>query len=345
MTTSADPGITGDGVEGRNHYVLLVQGWHRPHHGGANVAWILAANGYRVLAVDWDLESPGLHKYLPSVPPRQGSRGRRPGSSTWSATTPRRSFDRWRRRTRTGSGAAPPTCAPRRLAALGFPAPPSAVRPSAGPTRKGSLDLLPAGRQDTAYTKAVSTFDWQAFFEKLGGNSFLDALAASMRDDYDYVLIDSRTGVSDGAGICTVRLPDAVVTSFTLNDQSIDGAAGVTRSIIRQRGDRPVEICRSRCGWTTQQAQVGGGPGPRAPPLRAPAAPDFRRGERPGTGVRSRSPTSPTTRTRRSWRGSATGPTIEGTLLAAYERLTKAITEDCGRQPASHGGCGCAVSG
>src|SRR5688572_26543290 len=30
----------------------------------ANVAWILASNGHRVLVIDWDLESPGLHKYL-----------------------------------------------------------------------------------------------------------------------------------------------------------------------------------------------------------------------------------------------------------------------------------------
>ncbi|HEY1623086.1 MAG TPA: hypothetical protein VGG16_04745, partial [Streptosporangiaceae bacterium] len=29
----------------------------------ANVAWILAANGYRVLAADWDLESPGLDRF------------------------------------------------------------------------------------------------------------------------------------------------------------------------------------------------------------------------------------------------------------------------------------------
>lgn len=30
----------------------------------ANVAWILAANGKRVLAVDWDLESPGLSRFF-----------------------------------------------------------------------------------------------------------------------------------------------------------------------------------------------------------------------------------------------------------------------------------------
>ncbi|WP_268761970.1 AAA family ATPase, partial [Frankia casuarinae] len=30
----------------------------------ANVAWLLAASGKRVLTVDWDLESPGLHRYF-----------------------------------------------------------------------------------------------------------------------------------------------------------------------------------------------------------------------------------------------------------------------------------------
>src|ERR1700740_3747544 len=30
----------------------------------ANVAWILASNGKRVLIVDWDLESPGLHRFF-----------------------------------------------------------------------------------------------------------------------------------------------------------------------------------------------------------------------------------------------------------------------------------------
>src|SRR5687768_15714452 len=30
----------------------------------ANVAWILASNGLRVLVIDWDLEAPGLHRYF-----------------------------------------------------------------------------------------------------------------------------------------------------------------------------------------------------------------------------------------------------------------------------------------
>src|SRR6476659_2318453 len=30
----------------------------------ANVAWILASAGKRVLIIDWDLEAPGLHRYF-----------------------------------------------------------------------------------------------------------------------------------------------------------------------------------------------------------------------------------------------------------------------------------------
>src|SRR5262244_1522720 len=30
----------------------------------ANVAWILASEGAKVLVIDWDLEAPGLHRYF-----------------------------------------------------------------------------------------------------------------------------------------------------------------------------------------------------------------------------------------------------------------------------------------
>src|SRR5213592_3772260 len=30
----------------------------------ANVAWILASAGKKVLTIDWDLEAPGLHRYF-----------------------------------------------------------------------------------------------------------------------------------------------------------------------------------------------------------------------------------------------------------------------------------------
>ena len=52
---------------------------------------------------------------------------------------------------------------------------------------------------------------------------------------YDYVLIDSRTGVSDTSGICTVQMPDTLVICFTPNSQSIEGAGAVAESAHAQR--------------------------------------------------------------------------------------------------------------
>ncbi len=51
----------------------------------------------------------------------------------------------------------------------------------------------------------------------------------------DYILIDSRTGVSDTSGISTVQMPDTLVVCFTLNNQGIEGAAAVANSVYEQR--------------------------------------------------------------------------------------------------------------
>jgi hypothetical protein len=59
---------------------------------------------------------------------------------------------------------------------------------------------------------------------------------------YDFVLVDSRTGMSDTSGICTVVLPDILVSCFTFNKQSINGAATIAGDVLRQRNDRPITI-------------------------------------------------------------------------------------------------------
>ena len=63
-----------------------------------------------------------------------------------------------------------------------------------------------------------------------------------MREHYDFILIDSRTGVSDTSGICTVQMPDAVVICFTLNMQSVSGAAAAARSMQEQRAHDPLQL-------------------------------------------------------------------------------------------------------
>ncbi|WP_405907873.1 FxSxx-COOH system tetratricopeptide repeat protein [Streptomyces sp. NBC_00828] len=197
----------------------------------ANTAWILAANGKRVLAVDWDLEAPGLHRFFhPFLNPATAS------STTgvtelltdyaWAAVADpaeaeQRSPDWHQEYARIQ----------RHAVSLDWPFP-----------GEGTLDLVSAGQQNRDYSATVSTFDWDNFYEHLGGGLFFDALREDMRRNYDYVLIDSRTGLSDIADICTAHLPDVLVDCFTLSDQSIDGASAVARDIDERFHSRRIRI-------------------------------------------------------------------------------------------------------
>ena len=106
----------------------------------------------------------------------------------------------------------------------------------------GELDFVSAGRQNRDYYSSVAQVDWDNFYERLGGGQFFNALRADMKANYDYTLIDSRTGLSDIADICTVHLPDILVDCFTLNNQSIDGASNVARVIDQRYHDRNIRI-------------------------------------------------------------------------------------------------------
>ena len=192
----------------------------------ANTAWILAANGTRVLAVDWDLEAPGLHRFFhPFLDP--ATLGATTGvidlitEYAWAATSPVPRANDWHRdyaRIQQHAVSLTPET-------LGWEFPGG-----------GTLDFVSAGRQNREYSATVSTFDWDNFYDRLGGGHFFDALREDMKANYDYVLIDSRTGLSDIADICTVHLPDVLVDCFTLSDQSIDGAASVARQIDERYG-------------------------------------------------------------------------------------------------------------
>src|SRR5688572_7237328 len=116
----------------------------------ANVAWILASNGHRVLVLDWDLESPGLHRYfrpfLPVDPDLRTSDGiidliRRYGDAvTREATYP--SGDDWFTRLAQIQEVA-------QSLKWTFPG-------------QGTIDFVPPGRQSKSYSEVVSTFDWDA---------------------------------------------------------------------------------------------------------------------------------------------------------------------------------------
>ncbi|MFF7263000.1 FxSxx-COOH system tetratricopeptide repeat protein [Streptomyces sp. NPDC008159] len=193
----------------------------------ANTAWILAANGHRVLAVDWDLEAPGLHKFFhPFLNP--ALLRATPGLSNL--------IDDYRREAlRDLPGRAPDWH--RRHARVR----PHALSLDWTFPEGGSLDFLSAGRRHKDYP-LVANIDWESFYASYGGSQFFDAMRADMRRHYDYTLIDSRTGLSDLANICTVQMPNTLVVCYTLSGQSIEGAASVAQDIRERYGHMGVRI-------------------------------------------------------------------------------------------------------
>lgn len=190
----------------------------------ANVAWVLASNGRRVLTVDWDLEAPGLHRYFyPFLVDKEltSSDGVIDFMIDFEceAMTPLKEGE-----TLDKDWYQPHADILRYAASLDWEFP-----------GHGTLDFIPAGRQGDSYSSRVTSFNWQNFYDRLGGGVFLEAVKDRMREEYDYILIDSRTGVSDASGICTVQMPDVLAVCFTLNHQSIEGAAAVAASVYEQR--------------------------------------------------------------------------------------------------------------
>jgi hypothetical protein len=190
----------------------------------ANVAWLLAAAGRRVLVIDWDLEAPGLHRYFRPFlidPELFETDGLIDMFWNFAAGALERASANPQVVDRDEETVAAALDGATRGLDWEFPT-------------GGSIDFIGAGRQGATYSKRVNTFEWTRFYE-LGGARFLNEVKTYLREQYEYVLVDSRTGASDTSGICTIQMPDDVVACFTLNRQSIDGVAAILGSIRAYR--------------------------------------------------------------------------------------------------------------
>jgi tetratricopeptide (TPR) repeat protein len=108
--------------------------------------------------------------------------------------------------------------------------------------KKGALFLIPAGKKDSDYQRALSHLDWKLLYKQKNGALLVEALRRIVARDYsiDYFLIDSRTGLTDVAGICTLQLPELVVLLFNLNLQNLNGTAQVYKAIRENRMNRSI---------------------------------------------------------------------------------------------------------
>src|SRR4029078_1296056 len=101
-------------------------------------------------------------------------------------------------------------------------------------SKLGDADIwaMPAGRRNREYSRRLASIDWQSLYSLQQGYLFFEDLKQQWKqEEFDYVLIDSRTGHTDVGGICTRQLPDAVVLMFFPNDQNLVGLESVVKDI------------------------------------------------------------------------------------------------------------------
>jgi MinD-like ATPase involved in chromosome partitioning or flagellar assembly len=180
----------------------------------ANVGVVLANWGYRVLLVDWDLEAPGLYEYLqPFARPTPLQ-----GGVVDLLSEDDESYDaaRWR----------------------------SYVTHVVTPDETTILDFIPAGGSVGDYYERVQRLNLRESYANRQLGERIEGLRTAWKDEYDLILIDSRTGVSDIGGICTVQLPDLLCLCFTTNNQSFTGALEVARRANDQRSKSALDRAR-----------------------------------------------------------------------------------------------------
>ena len=103
---------------------------------------------------------------------------------------------------------------------------------------QGRVQLFPAGDVlSSSYWQRLASVDWHGLFyeENSEGVPFFLELKERIRKklDPDFLLIDSRTGITEMSGLCTSLLPDKVIFLIVNNEENIDGARQILRSIQR----------------------------------------------------------------------------------------------------------------
>jgi tetratricopeptide (TPR) repeat protein/cellulose biosynthesis protein BcsQ len=185
----------------------------------ANVAALLAQWGHKTLVVDWDLEAPGLEWYFRPFLDVSATQ-QQPGLIDLLIESPKLplAVSSWRERL------------------IEVPAPTQKGLP-----RRGHLHLLTAGRREADYFRRVRSWDVDAFYADNYGGQLIESLREQWKEAYDFVLVDSRTGITDIGGVSTIQLPDILVMLFAANEQSLRGTAEVADSIRQARRHLPVD--------------------------------------------------------------------------------------------------------
>lgn len=191
-----------------------------------NTAGILAGQrGFRVLVIDVDLEAPGLSYLDPSAPDESPSQMQRelPFDSGFVDLL---TDAKLRGEAADLFNLAPKALADKYTKGITIPA-------ESREFPDGSLRVMPAGKLDATYASRLNALNIGNLYRAGVGEPLVRAFKKKIAESglYDYVLIDSRTGLSDEAGMCTRDLADHLMILSGLNRQNVEGTSEFLRAL------------------------------------------------------------------------------------------------------------------
>lgn len=115
---------------------------------------------------------------------------------------------------------------------------------------RGGIHLIPAGNVlSSTYWRKLASINWYDFFYEKNseGVPFFLELKERIRRELkpDFLLIDSRTGITEMSGICTYLFADKVVFLIINNKENIEGARQILQSaqrLERLPRQKPIEV-------------------------------------------------------------------------------------------------------
>ena len=201
------------------------------------IAQQLPADAKPILLIDFDLEAPGLHRYLQPFMTNEDMESRQGVLELFEALAAEvtRCLAEEPLETDSASNEPDSTEDSRRLddektqtLVDAFDLAPFIVS-----TQIKGLHLIVSGRFDSTYDQRLTRFDWEALYAK--APALFRCLGARFAREYSYTFVDSRTGLSDTSGICTMLLPSVLVVVFTPNSQSLTGIEHLVRRAMSYR--------------------------------------------------------------------------------------------------------------
>ena len=188
-----------------------------------NIACLLAKQGKKVLMIDWDLEAPGLHTYFNGDVKKTdlGLVDLMIDSKKYLGIEKNNNEDKINEYFKDNIA--------RFIKSDLVLKEQKKLKLKQGFT----LDLLKAGNFDEEYTSRLSSINWIDFYSH--SPAYFRTFAKHLEEKYDYILIDSRTGLADSSGVCTMLMPSVLVLVFALNQQNIDGVINVCKQALEYR--------------------------------------------------------------------------------------------------------------